>query len=279
MVLPCYNSAQYLGEALRSVEQQTRDPHEVIVVDDGSTDDSADIAARFGASVVRQQNKGEGAARNAGLASATGDLVAWLDADDRWRSNHLETVGALLDREPAAAAAFGAVQRFGSRNELIKGYVQPGPPVHVLDEAFNDWLHTTISSVVRTDVLRAVGGFDVRERSAVDFDLWLRLSRDHCFVASHTVTAEWRMHPEQQSATPWKQIAAVYRFRRRFLTEMHAARDSRVHRLERAFNRIWARDCREHLRSQDMASLRALARAAPLVAPWRGVLSTGAQQH
>ena len=273
VVIPCFNGAKFLADALESVNAQTRAPQRIIVVDDGSTDSSSDIAREHGAVVLRQDNRGDGAARNAGIAAADTDLVAWLDADDRWRPNHLATVAGLLDVEPSAVAAFGAVQRFGSRTELIRGYVRPGPPVWAMDEAFNDWLHTTISAVVRTQGLRDIGGFDEDERSAVDFDLWLRLSREHRFVATHEVTADWRMHPEQQSSTPWKQVAAVYRYRRRFLCDLYALGDPRVRRLEHAFNRIWARDCIERCRSADSLTLRALAFSAPLVAPWRGLRS------
>ena len=269
VVIPCYNGARHLHEALASVRAQLRQPLEVILVDDGSTDDSRDIAEAYGARVVTQVNRGEGAARNAGIRAASGQLVASLDADDRWRPHHLSTVAALLDEEPTAVGAFGAVQRFGSKTNLIPGYVRPGAPVLVLEEAFNDWLHTTISSVVRRDALLSIGGFDENERSAVDFDLWLRLAASHRFVATHEVTADWRMHAEQQSAKPWVQLAAVYRFRRRFLENLHAVGDSRAQGLERAFNSIWKRDCRRSYSQRDYLTLRALLRAAPVVEPWR----------
>lgn len=269
-VVPCYDGEEFLAEALGSIAAQTRPVTELIVVDDGSTDRSPAIARAHGATVIEQSNMGEGAARNAGIRAATGDVVASLDADDRWRPHHLETVCGLLEASPGAVAAFGAVQRFGSRTERIPGYIRPGPPVEALHEAFGDWLHTTISSVVRRDALLAVDGFDESERYAVDFDLWLRLARSHRFVATHEVTADWRMHPGQQSATLARQLAAVYRYRRRFLNELHADDDPRALALEQRLNRVWLRDLRRAMEQRDPDVLRTLIAAIRVVRPTVG---------
>jgi glycosyltransferase involved in cell wall biosynthesis len=125
-VVPCFNGEPFLTEALESVRNQTQPVDELIVVDDGSTDRCVEIAESFGASDVRQENRGEGAARNRGTAVATGDVIAWLDADDRWLPHHVAVLTGLLHRHGEAVAAFGVVQRFGSPDELIRGYVPPG---------------------------------------------------------------------------------------------------------------------------------------------------------
>lgn len=92
VVIPCYNAAAYLTQTIESVLSQTRPPHEVIVVDDGSSDGSADIASSFGAPVraISQSNSGECASRNRGLDEARGDWIAFLDADDLWEPTKLE---------------------------------------------------------------------------------------------------------------------------------------------------------------------------------------------
>ncbi|HWB16803.1 MAG TPA: glycosyltransferase family 2 protein [Vicinamibacterales bacterium] len=92
VVIPCYNAAKFLPATLASVAAQTWPPHEVIVVDDGSTDDSARVAAAFDPAirVVQQSNQGESVARNRGMDLATGDWVAFLDADDLWHPRKLE---------------------------------------------------------------------------------------------------------------------------------------------------------------------------------------------
>ncbi|NEM05923.1 glycosyltransferase [Geodermatophilus normandii] len=269
-VLPCYNGAQYLSEALHSVLEQTRPADEVIVVDDGSTDGSAELAESFGVTVIRQANAGEGAARNRGLAAATGDLVAWLDADDRWRPQHLAVVTGLLDRHPHVLGAFGAVERFGTNHGILLGHV-PGEPAVVLLEAFSGWLHTTIASVTRRSALLAIGGFDESERYSVDFDLWLRLSRLGTFVATDEVTSEWRWHGDQQSASVHRQMAAVYRYRRRFVDQVRAeGGDDVANGLETLLAHLWVRDTRDSVKSRDVATMRALTTAADLVPALRG---------
>lgn len=271
VVMPCHNGEPFLDEALRSIAAQTRPPHEVIVVDDGSTDRSAEIAARHGATVIRQPCRGDGAARNAGIRAASGDVVASLDADDRWLPHHLERVCALLEDHPDAAAAFGAVQQFGDRSEYIRGWVPEGAPVMLVEAAFKDWLHTTIGSIVRREALERIGGFDERERFAKDFDLWLRLARTERFVATHEVTAEYRRHASQMSARRWKQMAAVYRYRRAFVDRLVADGDRRGRHFERLLTRVWLKDLRRYLRLRDRRTVLTLLAATPLVRPWTGL--------
>lgn len=225
-VAPCFNDSAYLAEALESIGAQVRPVDEVIVVDDGSTDGSADLAARLGATVLRHPtNRGEGAARNTGWRAASGDTVAWLDADDTWRPHHLEVVGGLLERHPDAAGAFGAVQCFGLNDQTIFGHVPTDEPGVVAREAFHNWLHVNIAAITRRSALAAVGGFEEHERISVDFDLWLRLARRHRFIATHEVTADWRWHEAQQSTKPFAQLLAVHRYRRRFIESLRADGD------------------------------------------------------
>jgi len=116
VIITVYNCAAYLGEALDSVLGQTLPPGEVIVLDDGSTDDgaSARLAASYGARVcyIYQPNAGIGAARNAGAAAATGTHLAWLDGDDYWTPDKLAVQAAALAADPALEAVFGHVRQF-----------------------------------------------------------------------------------------------------------------------------------------------------------------------
>ena len=113
VLIPCFNHARYVGEALASVLAQTRPVNEIIVIDDGSTDGSADIAhaAAPEANIIRQANFGIGAARNAGLAAASGDIIAFVDADDIWTPQSLQV---RMDRMAAAPAdcVFGMMEQF-----------------------------------------------------------------------------------------------------------------------------------------------------------------------
>lgn len=114
VVVPCYNCARYLGEALASAVNQTLPPTEIIVVDDGSTDESAQVAQAMSPRVkyVYQANQGIGPARNTGVAQSRGELLAFLDADDRWEPAKLERQWAALQADPTLDAVFAHAQHF-----------------------------------------------------------------------------------------------------------------------------------------------------------------------
>jgi glycosyltransferase involved in cell wall biosynthesis len=115
VVIPAYNAARFLGEALASALTQDLPPTQVIVVDDGSTDGTGDIAKSFGDAIqfVRRENGGIGAARNTGLQRCTGEMLAFLDADDVWPVDRLARLAERLVANPEADAAFGQVVEFG----------------------------------------------------------------------------------------------------------------------------------------------------------------------
>lgn len=243
-IIPCYNGARWLADALRSIQAQTLPVQEIIVVDDASVDNSGDIARQFGATVVRNDtNGGEGFSRNVGLRRASGDLIAFLDADDMWMPNHISVLIQLLQKYPDATAAFAAVQRFGLGNDVVKGYIPLGPPSNVFWQAFRDWAHTTIGSMIDRAALLEIGGFNEQERYSVDFDLWVRLARSHLFVCTHEVTSLWRVHEDQQSAQFDKQITALYRLRRRYWERERANGNTAfAARLARRMAEIWNED-------------------------------------
>ena len=116
VIIPAFNAAAHLGEALHSVLAQSVRPSQVIVVDDGSSDDTSAVGHAFGApvEVLRIEHGGIGAARNAGLAVATGDFIALLDADDLWEPRKLELQLGALERDPGLAGIFCGVTQFVS---------------------------------------------------------------------------------------------------------------------------------------------------------------------
>ena len=246
---------------------QTAPVHEIIVVDDASSDNSINIARRYGATVVQNPlNRGEGYSRNVGVRHASGDMIAWLDADDIWMPHHVAHARELLQAWPQASAGFAAVQRFGLRDELIRGYIPLGEPSNVFWPAFRDWLHTTIGSMTRRAALLEVGGFDEGERYSVDFDLWLRLSRSHLFVCTHEVTSLWRWHAAQQSAQLGRQIGALYRFRRRYWEQELATGDlGFAATLARRMADIWREEMDVLRAKRDVDQMAIFQRLAPLV--------------
>ncbi|VXD24263.1 glycosyltransferase family 2 protein [Planktothrix paucivesiculata] len=138
VIIPVYNCEKYLAEAIESVLAQTYQPLEIIVVDDGSTDGSAEIAKRFGTTVQYcfQANSGTAAARNRGIELAKGDFFAFLDADDFWVEDKLTNQMAAFTNNPNLDVVYGQVQQFISPDlaENLKAKLQVSPklvPGHI----------------------------------------------------------------------------------------------------------------------------------------------------
>src|SRR5262245_29244714 len=185
VIIPTYNAEPFLGDALRSVFAQTRQPDEVLVVDDCSTDRSRDVARTFPVTLLStQHNSGHAAARNLGIAAATGDVLVWIDADDLFEPNHIDVVCGLLETYSDAHVSFSGVRYFGARTELWTNFPCSAGPRRIFRECFERTVVPAISAATRRDALISVGGFDESIRIAPDFDFWLRLSRQYQFVST-----------------------------------------------------------------------------------------------
>jgi glycosyltransferase involved in cell wall biosynthesis len=164
-IMPVYNGEEFLEAALRSVFAQDYDPLEVVVCDDGSTDRTAEILASFPeAKVVRRERGGAAAARNAAVAAASGELVAFFDADDLWPPNRLSLQVQHLADHPEVACVLG-------RQE----WMNP-PPWLTRDAVYGDLDGIPLlSAMIRRSVFDELGGFDASFRVAEDTDLLIRM--------------------------------------------------------------------------------------------------------
>jgi glycosyltransferase involved in cell wall biosynthesis len=225
VVVPCYNAERYLGSALASIKRQTRPPAEVLVVDDNSRDNSASIARRAGVTVLTTpRNAGPSAARNLGIHAASGDVIAFLDADDYWAPEHLDTVVGLLDRFPQAGLAFGRERRFGLWTGELDMRLPDGEPVDAFWACVRQNVVPQMGAVARRALLQAVGGYDESLRYAEDYDLWLRLSQLMPFVCTHDVTCFHRGHQTQASQQMARIAEGAFVVRHRLWVE--AGRDA-----------------------------------------------------
>jgi glycosyltransferase involved in cell wall biosynthesis len=200
VIMPCYNAAPYLREALESVLGQTHRSVELIVVDDGSTDESLDILAQYPqVQVLRQDHRGPYPARNKGIGRARGEYVAFLDADDYWAPTFLEEMVAALQGSGAALAYCGW-QNVGEVRTSAEPYVPPdyekeGKLHHFLRGGAPWPIH---AALVRTEIVRGADGFNEYLPTSMDYDLWLRIGIKHSIVRVPKVLAFYRHHDRGQ---------------------------------------------------------------------------------
>jgi glycosyltransferase involved in cell wall biosynthesis len=175
VIIPVYNGAAFLAEAIASVRAQEYAPIEVIIVDDGSTDETAQVVQALGADLryLYQPNQGPAAARNTGLAMAQGDLIAFLDVDDLWPADKLAQQMACLNANPATQVVWGQT--------LLRPYEQadesafpPLPP---------NWMPLLGSLLCRKAVFAQVGGFEPTMRFGEDVDWFIRLREQQVVIA------------------------------------------------------------------------------------------------
>ena len=217
VVIPCYNSASFLPQALQSVREQSRAVDEIIVVDDASTDDSAAVAREAQVTCVSlHTNVGPGAARNRGISASTGDLIAFLDADDYWMPTHIDDVAGLLERYPESAVAFSRIPRFGDEDLVAPAHVPEGPPSNMFWRLIEENIVAQSSAVVRRDILERIGCYSAGLRYSEDYDLWLRLARRYPFVCTSAVTACYRVHPNQASRNVTQMVLGRWRVKHHF---------------------------------------------------------------
>ena len=189
IVMAAYNSALTIGEAIESVRCQTRSDWELIVVDDGSHDGTADVAEAFADRRVRvvrtAGNRGPAAARNRGISLAQAPLVCTLDSDDLWLPHYLETMASTLDSNPTAAVACTDAwvldQTSGRvRKKSAMAFLDPPEPLPDDKDTFlaellqRNFVYNSVAA--RRESLQTVGGYDERLWIGEDWELWLRLA-------------------------------------------------------------------------------------------------------
>lgn len=198
VVIPTYNRAAFVGAAIESALDQSRVPDEILVIDDGSTDDTPQVLAQFGppVKVIRQVNRGRSAARNAGLANAAGDAVIFLDSDDLLMPECIERCAAALERHADVGVVYTDAYLCDQNAEPLARYSEamPGarPSGMVLGElARRNFL--TISSMVRRTELEGIE-FEVGMEHAEDYDFWRRLAARCKFQYVDEPLMQYRFH-------------------------------------------------------------------------------------
>lgn len=216
VIVPAFNSARYIQEAVDSALEQDYPAIEVIVIDDGSTDETVGIVERYGNKVrlLRQKNQGSAAARNHGIRNASGKYVAFLDADDVWSPQKISwQIAAMADG--GYKMAYGRfiwwhADAEGNHRPAAQEFAHPANPALSTAAIVTGWTYAdllldcivwTSTVIVEKEALLAVGLFDEHLRKGQDYDLWLKLSRRIEMVGLEQPTALYRIHPTSITAS------------------------------------------------------------------------------
>jgi glycosyltransferase involved in cell wall biosynthesis len=212
VVIPCYNSARFLGEAIESVLLQTYPRIEIILVDDGSTDGTAQIARSYPVHYIYQKNRGISAARNTGIAQTKGKYVLFLDHDDRLLPMGVETGVELLEEHPECAAAVGEHRYIGADGRPI-GYSNKHAAGrdHYRMLLEHNFIETPCSALHRRSGLALTGLFDESVQGAEDHELYLRTARQSTWIAHEAPVAEYRLHESNTSRDAEQMLLVSYR--------------------------------------------------------------------
>ena len=181
VVIPTFNSADYLAQAIQSVLAQTYQDFEIIVVDDASTDHTEEVLRSYAKRIcyVRQERGGPSVARNRGILQARGEMIAFLDADDLWRPTKLARQVEYLDHHPEACLVYTDFTRGpqpGSNNESRLQAFKPRDSAQAFHGLLEENFIATPTVMVRRSALARSGLFDPKLRGSEDLDLWLRLA-------------------------------------------------------------------------------------------------------
>lgn len=215
VIIPAYNCALYIRETIESIlAQEESNDIEIIVVNDGSTDSTAEIAREFRepVRVIDQVNAGVCAARNRGIAEAKGEFIAFVDHDDYWLPSKLKNQLAVFESNQNIDVVFSNFIRWHP-DGIDDAYKNPstfelqGRP-NGTDPRFSGWIYhemlldswvLTSTALVRTKVVRELGGFDESLPFSEDWDFWLRVSRVSQFICLREASTLYRQHPNQGS--------------------------------------------------------------------------------
>lgn len=265
IIIPAYNHAVYLPDAINSVLAQTYSDVEIIVVDDGSTDDTRRVAAGFGDAVhyVYQANRGLSAARNTGIVRASGDYIGLLDADDLYEPQFLRTLTSILDSEPSTAAAYC---EFRFVDAAQRPLFQSGSTPVQSEQLFNTLLDGNFLAahclLVRRASYEDFGVFDESLSACEDWDMWLRLAKGTSVRGVDSILACYRLTNNSMSDDPARMLA-----NRRAVLAKHIGPEAgnTAERDRRAYGRAYFVTALEYIQAhEEAAAVSCMRRAAEL---------------
>jgi glycosyltransferase involved in cell wall biosynthesis len=223
IIIPCYRQAHFLSEAIESALAQTYRHFEILVIDDGSPDNTSEVAARYpGVRHIRQENQGLAASRNRGIRSSNGDFLVFLDADDRLLPNAVATGLDALHTHPECALVWGRCEVIASDGSPLPA---SQPKAKRDDDHYGElltsnfiWAPATV--MYRRSLFEFVEGFDPSISPSADYDLYLRVMRDHAVHCHNELVAQYRRHAANMTRNAEVMLSAtceVLRLQRKYV--------------------------------------------------------------
>lgn len=215
VIIPVYNGEATIEETITSVLNQTFTDFELIVINDGSTDKTLDVVSRIQdlrLKVFSYPNAGQAVSRNRGISHARGEYISFIDADDLWTRDKLETQLKALQESPQAAVAYSWTEcidesgKFSRRGSQISDSGDVYPKLLLID-----FIENGSNPLIRAEALAEVGGFDALMTPSEDRDLWLRLAARYHFVAVPSAQVLYRQSANSASANVLRMEAASLR--------------------------------------------------------------------
>lgn len=269
IIIPAYNAARYLAFALESVLAQDFEDWQAVLVDDGSTDTTPQIAAefapRFGSKLtyVRQENRGLPAARNTAIRSSNSEFLALLDSDDVWLPWRLSESVQALRSHPAAGLSYGGITLIDAEGKPGQSYTgdEKNASTRVSGAIYTREIHLPCPTVTfRRSCVEEVGFFDESMRATEDRDLWFRIALKHEVTFIPKVISYYRVSPQSMSTDPDRMLIAQLQFIRKHYGETGCDLRMRQIALARAYKaRAEALSARKRRWAAVGNSLRAVA--------------------
>lgn len=200
IIIPCYNAEKFIAQTIQSVLNQTYRPIELLVVNDGSTDNSLSVIKSFDSSeliIIDKQNSGVSDSRNIGISNAKGEYISFLDADDLWDADNLEMKVNYLEQNLSHVLVYSSVTEFNSENGN-KNFVH-GSDYHATESLihFKPLIHCPAAALIRKKSIENSGTFDTALSTSADWEMWLRLSLEGPFGYLSTSLVKYRIHANQ----------------------------------------------------------------------------------
>lgn len=219
VVIPTYNSERFIEETLNSVFDQTWNDYELIVSDDGSTDGTKDLVRRLFEAhrdircrLIENEHRGAGGSRNAGISTAAGDWIAFLDSDDIWYKDKLRTVAACIKKNSDIGLWCNSeLMRIGQKKIVLEHYKKFNPDINQFLALYRSNALSPSAVTVRRDLIVEAGLFDETLLAAQDYEAWLRLAGTAKIEFIHEVLGEYRVRGGNISSNPLLRLRCMFR--------------------------------------------------------------------